>query len=285
MFRDSEQQDYLETDVDRKRKSLYFLYLFHQNYETEPVENKKKIREYYDQELRYKGAFYRDRKKFKERGNPQDWDITQTKRYKVRYEEMPYYRGMDKYTDFTYPSQNLIELELSKRLGIQLIDFQENKIILHTLYEDEINNEIDTLKSVMKIIDNKKGNFILRQYHKRRSYDLSYLRITFRFRIHDYIEFVSTNFVIPTAINKVAKSTLNKFLRNITGLTEIGEPLTKKYLDDYEQGFRLKSCLLERIYLYKRTNVVPASVSKTYLKGCDFKQTHLKSIEIIDEAP
>ena len=41
MFREEDLEDYIITDSDEKRETLYFLYLYHVNYDNEPNENKR----------------------------------------------------------------------------------------------------------------------------------------------------------------------------------------------------------------------------------------------------
>lgn len=280
MFRKEEAEDYLLTDIEEKKRFLYFLYLYHENYENESRENKSLIREYYDTELRYKGAFYRDRKTFKEKGNPLYWIPQKVKRYKVKTQEMSYYRGIGGYASFEYPTQTLIQIELSKKIEMLLIDRAEGKIKLNWEYNKGVRDELENMKKIIEGLDNKKDTVIIRKgWERPKTYKLSYLQIVFKVNTGDYIRYLSTPFTTPFFVIEASMNMLENYLANVTKIGSLGEDFTSNY-HEYDEDFQVEFCRLERIYIKKRTNIQDTRLERERIAGYDLDITNLSSINI-----
>ena len=280
MFREEDLEDYIITDSDEKREALYFLYLYHVNYDNEPNENKRLIREYYERELRYKGSFYKDAKVFRERGNPLQWEAQKVARFRPKIRHVAYYQGMNTYDSFVYPTQTLIKIMLSKKADMMLVNREERIINLNLAYMHNLHEELQKMKGLLEQIDNKKGSMMITHgWQNPELYNLSDLQIVFKINNNDYIRYLSTRYMSPLYVIDVAMNVLENYLIGITKLGDLAEELQGRY-EEYDEDFYVESCILERIWINKRTNVYDSIVKRRQLGDYNLEVENLRSIRI-----
>lgn len=235
--------------------AFYYLYTYIDNYENETVEDKRKIREYYDTELRYKGAFYRDRKYFKEHGEPTEWSLEKKKRFKISTQHSSYLSGTALFSkEFRYKSTYLVNLDLSISTNISVIDVEKGIIDIYP-YEDKVKLNIDRLFKSMLRIDNSKGKIFVRKgYEPAFLYDLSKMQYIFKVLVNKYIRHFSTNFVSQTNIRTVAYNVLDNYLNGLIDLDKgIKSDELSKPSNPPDEEFSLDNVEIQRIYVIKRT--------------------------------
>lgn len=280
MFREEDLEKIIFTDSDEKKEALYLLYLYHVNYDDEPNEKKREIREYYEKNLRYKGAFYKDAKTFRVRGNPLEWETSVIKRFKPQTRSMDYYRGMQNYDSFVYPTSTLTRVELSKRVNILLVGREENLPSLNLAYMNELRDELQQLKRTMQKVDNKKGRIkVTFGWQKPEVISLSDLQIIFKINTNDYIRYISTNFMSDTSVIEVAMNRMQNYLAGVTKIKDLDEIVLGDY-EEHEEDFFVENCILERIIMIKRTNVYDSYIKRRQLGDYDLDIENLRSIKI-----
>lgn len=280
MFRETDLEDYIITDSDEKREALYFLYLYHVNYDNEPNENKRVIREYYERELRYKGSFYKDAKIFRDRGNPLEWDTSKVQRFRPRARSMSYYQGMHTYQSFVYPTQTLVKIELSKRIEMLLANREQRIINLNLAFIHNLREELKHMQRLIGEIDSKGGSMMITKgWQSPELYDLSDLQIVFKINNNDYIRYLSTNYMSPLFVVDVAMNMLENYLVGVTKLGDLKEETIGKY-EEYDEDFYVESCILERVWINKRTNIYDSNIKRRQLGEYDLEIENLSSIRI-----
>jgi len=280
MFREEDLEDYIITDSDEKREALYFLYLYHVNYDNEPNENKRVIREYYERELRYKGSFYKDAKIFRERGNPLNWETTSVTRFRPRARTMSYYQGMHTYDSFVYPTQTLVKIELSKHIDMILANREERIINLNLAFMHNLREELKHMQRLIGQIDDKNGSMMITKgWQSPEVYNLSDLQIVFKVNNNDYIRYLSTNYMSPSFVIEVAMNLLENYLIGVTKLGDIKEEALGRY-EEYDEDFYIESCILERVWVNKRTNIYDSNIKRRQLGDYDLEIENLRSIRI-----
>jgi len=269
---------------ETKKISLYYLYLYHKNYTEQPRERKKEIRDYYEENLRYKGSFYRDRKRFEELGDPREWETKRLMKYKVVEEEQRYFKGMNIYQNFFLPQTTLIELEVSKECDYTVIDLQEDIIKESGHYMRFVDITVNQLEDLMQQIDNVKGLLLISKSNRQTEfYNMEWKQVIFKLEVNEeYIRFISTRFVTHDLLRDSYTSVLNDYLRRVSGIDE--DKLTKiKPSIEFEEGFKLKKIAIQRIYLVKRTNRFNYAQQRKYRRrNFDIEARRLESIYIED---
>lgn len=269
--------------LETKKLMLFYLYLYHDNYKNEDNVTKREIRTYYEERLRYKGAFYRDKKAFEKFGSPMEWTDYKVKSYKLKEDkEEKYFSGMTTFQSFIYPSTHLIEILLMKSVRYILIEIsQEGMYIINEGSLKSIKNDIKDLVRKMSRIDTANNKIKIRKSStKYQHIDLDNLKVVFKLVVNDYIRYISTKFVPRKLLLTSAEDVLLEFLRTITGLE------SKDFSDynpstEFEENFKLKRCILERIDLVKYSNMFNAQAQGIYFSDCEVETNTLRSIEIM----
>jgi len=259
MWQTKEEIDKDTEIIEKKTKGLHFLYLYHKKYDEETPEQKRRIRNYYETELRYKGSFYRDKKQFRLYGNPKDWEIEKIQRFNIKEETEPYHDGMKIFKDFKYSSTNLVSLELSYEMNLLLLYRNEYKELeVNSFWKSRVNNEIKEMFSVFHGIDRTTENARIKKgFNPSKVYDLKDKQIKFKLQVDDYIRYISTPFLSEHELLTVgvAEKTLEDFLNTITGIEvsrredEFINPST-----EFEEGYKVDSCRLLTMYVIKYTH-------------------------------
>lgn len=242
-----------------KKMGLTYLYYYHENYKTASVKEKREIRGYYDKELRYKNAFYRDKKQFEKFGHPSKWETRKINRFVVSKRGKDYAEGEKLFITepFKMYSINLIRINISKQLDIDLINIIDGFKDINTEFPKQVKKEILVLKNLMKSIDSSKGIIKIKLKFKETMYNLENLQIIFKLQINTIIRHISTVYQKPKNLEENAVNKLNTFLRTITNLegvlndgsTVIGES------NVFPEDFDITSIKLIGIELNKRTNL------------------------------
>lgn len=246
--------------IERKRIALIYLYWYHINYKELPTEEKKKIRDYYDNQLRYKNAFYRDKKQFETYGHPSKWDKLKISRFVIHPEKPAFVRGKDLFSvPFKMYSNQIIQINISKQTDINLITIIDGITHIHEDYKPRILKEIKNLKSVMGKIDNTKQTVRVKLGLEHGIYNLGYLQIIFKLQINTIIRHISISYQPSKMLEVKALNKLETFLRSITGLekalmNEEGQILKPSNI--FPDDFEITEVTLLQIELNKRTNLV-----------------------------
>jgi len=291
MFRDSDIEEIrTKKHVQKQKELLYYLYLYHMNYKSEDVKTKRKLRDYYDNELRYRGAFYRDKKKFEEKGNPLEWEEFRVKRYKLKYSEEKAQKSFFNFSSFVYPTSKLVGIELSKQIELMLIETQEDFEFgtffynVNFSYETTIRNELEKMKRLINKIDVSSGKVKLKRgYNPIYFENLKDLQVKFKLRFNDQVRYISTRYVTQEFIIDVAINRLESYLRKITKLDKRfdSEGVDTDNYKEFDEDFRLEYVVLERIYILKRSNMFHLQEERT-VEGYDLEIYPYQSINIME---
>ena len=262
--------------------ALYYLHVYQNNYEDETAENKKEIREYYDKELRYTGAFYRDRKYFKEYGNPETWTPERKKRFKVTTYHNSFLSGMNVFKTFSYEATYLVNLDLNKPTNLVLIDVMEGvKDIMP--FEAEARAELLRLKNLMLRLDNKSHEVVIKKgFLPAKIYDMSLMQIVFKVQVNNYTRYFSTRFIKPTFLIDVGINTLNSYIRAMINLDEgIEQENFTKPSNPRDEEIDIDYVEIQRMYVIKRTDVFKHGLERNTPYPYELSQSFLTSMVII----
>jgi hypothetical protein len=265
-----------------KDLSLYYLYIYINNYENETVENKRNVREYYEKELRYKGAFYRDRKYFKINGNPEKWTPERKQRFTVESYHSSYLSGMNIYKTFDYEATYLVNLELNKPTNLVLIDVIEGIKDIRP-YEAEARTEMTRIRNLMQKLDNKSHEVIIKKgFLPAKIYDMSLMQFVFKVRVNNYVRYFSTRFIKPKFLVDVGLNTLNSYIRGLINLDEgIEQHNFSKPSNPKDEEMDIDFVEIQRIYIVKRTNVFRHGIERDTPYPYELTQSFLTSMVII----
>jgi len=271
---------------ERKKIGLIYLYYYHENYKTASIEEKREIRKYYDKELRYKNAFYRDRKTFITFGHPSEWDERKVKRFVIHPEKPTFERGKGLFSiPFQMISENLIQINISKQTNIPLITVVDNYKHIHEDYKSQISKIIRRLKNLMRKIDTVNQTIKANLGKNYGVFNLGYLQIIFKIQINTIVRYIGIDYQPSKVIEYLSINKLQGFLRTLTGLesalrNEEGEIIGESNI--FPDDFELTEATLIQIELNKRTNLMRAIREFDYY-GCHIKVFELKSRLVMKE--
>jgi len=276
-----------QEEQPRIKKDLAFkyLYIYHTNYELETAENRRKIREYYDKELRYKNAFYRDRRYFKTHGNPDNWTKERKNRFKIATYQPSFDRGTKLFSEFRLEKDKLVNLDLNRDVSIVIIDtdYSKEEIELHP-YEEKVRRELSKLKNLMLTrIDNKKHKVRIKKGNDPfYDYDLSRMQIIFQLQINKHIRITSTKFVIPQFVIELGISVLNGYVRQLIDLEKgLGREEFTKPSNPPDFPIEIYYLELQKISLVKRTDIYSVGLERKVNYPYNLDQSFLTSLVII----
>lgn len=274
-----------DKEIELKKTGLTYLYYYHENYKTASVEEKRKIRKYYDEKLRYKNAFYRDRKQFDKFGHPSDWEERKIKRFTIEKEMKKYQEGRQIFVKpFEYISNNLIKINISKQVNIELVKIIDEVIDINLRFSDTIKKEINVLKYLMQQIDNSKNTILIKDgYIDTQFCNLGNLQVVFKLQINTIVRYISTKYQSSKLIGENAVNRLELFLRTITGLEKALVDETTQQIrpsNIFPDDFEITNVTLIQIELNKVTNLF-SHLEKSYRDGDYFIETKvLKTKEV-----
>lgn len=274
--------DEIKNEEINQDLALYYLFIYTKNYDNETPENKKEIREYYDTELRYKGSFYRDKKHFKQYGNPSTWTPEKKKRFKVDTYHNSYLSGMNIFKQFSYETTYLVNLDLNKPVSIIVLDIVDGTKDLN-YYETEVKTEIMKLKNLIYRLDGTSINIMVKKgFEPSYIYDLSMLQIIYKIRVNNFIRYISTNFIKPKFIIDKGINKLNNYLSGLISLDEgIETENFTKPSNPKDAEIDVDLVEIERIHIVKRTNVFKHGVERNTPYPYELTQSLLTSIVVI----
>ena len=282
----SEEERDIREDLEHaetKRLLLFYLYLYHKNYGDEDRETKREIREYYDERLRYKGAFYKDKKRFEKFGSPMDWTVYKVKSYSLKEDkQQTYFSGMTSFGTFIYPSSFLIELTLSKDVNYVLITRDtEGKYAIFEETFNSINNDIKDLVKKMNKIDTVSNTVRIKKgTADYKNISLDELRVIFKLTVNEYTRYISTKFVPRNLLNESSDNALFNYLEEITGLKQ-RELTDYNPSGEFDEPFILRNCVLDTVYVVKNTSQFNARYMKRSWGNYNFETEQLRSIMIM----
>lgn len=274
-----------DKEIELKKTGLTYLYYYHENYKTASIEEKREIRQYYDEELRYKSAFYRDKKQFEKFGHPSVWEQRKIKRFTIEKDMTKYKAGRQIYVKpFEYISNNLIKINVSKQTNIGLVTIIDEVIDINLDFSDTIKKEIGVLKYLMQQIDNSKNTILIKDgYIDSQFCNLSNLQVVFKLQINTIVRYISTKYQSPKLIEDNAVNRLELFLRTITGLEKALIDETSQQIGQsnvFPDDFEITNVTLIKIELNKVTNLY-SHLEKSYQDGDYFVETSvLKTKEV-----
>ena len=261
--------------------SLYYLHIYQNNYENEKPEEKKSIREYYDRELRYEGAFYRDRKYFREHGNPETWTPERKKRFKVITYHSSYLSGMNIFRTFSYETTYLVNLDLNKPINLVVIDVVEGVKDLMP-FETELRAELQRIKNLMLRLDNKKNTIMIRKgFEPAYFYNLGWLQLIFKMQINNIIRYISTNFIQEKFLIETGISKVHSYLSGLVKMDEGNE--TEVFIrpsNPEDREMDLDFVEIQRIFIVKRTDIFKQGMERNTPYPYELEQKILTSMVI-----
>lgn len=272
----------IRTEEINKDLSLYYLYIYINNYENETPENKRNIREYYEKDLRYKGAFYRDRKYFKEHGNPENWTPERKQRFTVESYHSSYLSGMNIYKTFQYEATYLVDLDLNKPINLVVIDVIEGVKDLMP-FEAELRMELTRLKNLMLRLDNKKNTIMIKKgFEPSYFYNLGWLQIIFKMQINNIVRYISTNFVQETFLIDLGINKVNSYLSGLINMDEGNETeVFIKPSNPENREMDLDFVEIQRIFIHKRTDTFKQGIERNIPYPYELEQGFLTSMVIV----
>jgi len=260
----TEQKPKTEKDpTEYKRRGLISLYEIFLNYPQETPENQKIIREDYNKTLRYKNAFYRDRKTFEQRGNPLEWSDRDIDSFKVKIETAPYIPIRKQFVSSFHYSPHLVTITVSKECDIALIiPIDDYKAELAYGYKAQIKSVQNNLFRKMLSLDNRKGRIPLKRGSNLSEVEISYLRFIYIINLNGQFHVVSTNYCHPEFVRIKGLNEIETFLRKV--IHKEGDfSITSEYDNQImEEDFYPYSCRITRIDLEKRTNIYQPAMKR-----------------------
>lgn len=272
---------------DITKEELYFLYKYHRNYDNEPVEKKRQIRYYYENNLRYRGSFYKDRKTFKEHGNPKKWKERKIKRFKTlgSDEDKKYFYGSKQYFEtFTYKSNKIIDVSLIKKCNIILAFRENNELIINENALDDIREIVREMSRNLYTVDSNKKKIRGKKYDDIDTYDLGQMQVIYKIDTGYYRRWISTKFFSQSKIVKEASRKIENYVRQVVfgdnikdgGVNEMQE---NKY-EEFEGEIAIKDLILEEIVVRKRTDNY-LSLSSKEVTGYKVESRKMRSLEVV----
>jgi len=249
-----------------ERKKLYYDYLYIKNYEKETEENKKELREYFDERLHYPNAFYRFRSKFKKRGNPLNWSDTEVKRYYALKNIRYYERGVKKFErkGLFFPQtegkrENFI-LRLEYLKTIDLINFDNNGVPhINSYAVDKLETISRSMIKTLQKIDNLKGKARGEFQNKGRlkgieERNLRNVRIVINIDCIDFERVLSTPYLNPKDAPADIGLVLRNYLEAITKQNVKKLLYKENYPEETEDDFFVKQAKITSIEVHKWSN-------------------------------
>ena len=269
-----------------KKLHLYYLYLYHMNYKNEDIQTKRDIREYYDTQLRYKGAFYKDKRVFEERGNPLNWEDTKVSRYKTQEEQHRYFTGMDNFQQFAYPSSFLIELEVSKKVNIPLVERHPDELDrVNFEFSYPVTKEIRDLLKIINRMDKGRGNYLVKSSYdnQTRIIDIQNKQVVFKIQVNEMIVYISTKYIPDGDIIENSINVLESYMRKITGMEkDLPQFITASQQIIQDEIQKLRECILLRIYVKKTTTTYKTSMQTRFFeRQYEIEANTLTSLKIV----
>jgi len=83
----------------------------------------------------------------------------------------------------------------------------------------------------------------------------------------------------PSFVIEVAMNLLENYLIGVTKLGDIKEEALGRY-EEYDEDFYIESCILERVWVNKRTNIYDSNIKRRQLGDYDLEIENLRSIRI-----
>jgi len=248
-----------DKNLERKKLGLTYLYYYHENYKSSSIDEKKRIRDYYDNTLRYKGSFYKDKKQFITYGHPSKWEERKINRFVIHPEKPAFERGKNLYSiPFQMLSPNLIQINIFKQTDIEIIKIIDDYYNILNDYKQRIVKEIRKMKNLMQRIDTVKETVKVKLGYNYGIYNLGYLQVIFKLQINTIVRHIGITYQPSKVVEILAINRLEKFLRVITNLesalrTKEGEIIGESNI--FPDDFEITEIKLIGLELNKRTNL------------------------------
>lgn len=282
MFGKKKTFDEIRNEEINQDLALYYLNTYQNNYENETPEGKKEVREYYDKELRYEGAFYRDRKYFKKYGNPETWTPERKKRFKVTKYHSSYLSGMNVFQTFQYETTYLVDLDLNKPINLVVIDVVEGVKDLIP-FETELRMELTRIKNLVLRLDNKKHTIMIKKgFEPSYFYNLGWMQFIFKMQVNNIVRYVSTNFVQEKFLIELGINKIHNYLSGLIRMDEGNETeVFIKPSNPEDREMDLDFVEIQRIFIHKRTDVFKQGIERNLPYPYELEQKILTSMVIV----
>jgi len=161
-----------------------------------------------------------------------------------------------------------------------LANREERIINLNLAFMHNLREELKHMQRLIGQIDDKNGSMMITKgWQSPEVYNLSDLQIVFKVNNNDYIRYLSTNYMSPSFVIEVAMNLLENYLIGVTKLGDIKEEALGRY-EEYDEDFYIESCILERVWVNKRTNIYDSNIKRRQLGDYDLEIENLRSIRI-----